>query len=290
MKKQPLISILMPVYNAGFFVSEAIESINSQTYKNWELVCVDDGSNDDSLIILKKYARLDKRIKILKNRVNKGISYSLNRAIAIAKGEYLCRMDADDISLPNRLEKQMEFLKKNPKVVACGGQVEMIDNKGKLIGRKYFPVDSKGCYKMIFKMVPIQHAALMIRANIMKKYRYLEDVSTSEDVDLIFYLISKGQINNTKDFIYQYRKADSSNGYHNVKKTFYFTLLSRIKAIKKYGYRPTLSGVMFSFLQAIVVTLLPSKLVVRLFEALRFQGVSGKEFPLFSVRVALELL
>jgi len=91
---------------------------------------------------------------------------------------------------------------------------------------------------------------------------------------MFFYLLNKGKISNIKDSIYQYRKIDNSNGYHNVKKTFYITFWSRIKAIFKYGYKPSLSGLLFSLAQFILVSCLPGKWVVQLFEVLRFSSTS----------------
>ena len=272
MKKntQPLISILMPIYNAGEFLVEAIESVLAQTYENWELLAVDGGSKDNSLKILEEYVKKDPRIKVLKNGNHKGIGHSLNLAIPQTKGDYITRMDADDISLPNRFEEQIKLLEKNPELVACGGQAEMIDESGYVFAEKRFPTDPKILRQMIMKMIPLQHPILMAQAKVFKKYRYLEDLPTAEDVDMLFYLLSNGDLGNVNKIIYQYRKADNSNAYQNVKKTFYITFKTRLRAIRKYGYRPTISGVLISLTQFILISLLPSKLVISLFEALRY--------------------
>lgn len=297
-EKKPLISVIMPVYNAGHFLVEAIESILNQTYSNWELICVDDGSKDDSFKILKSFADLDKRIKVLKNKINMGIGFSLNKALrwvrqahhhGPAQGDFIARMDADDVSLVERLEKQLQFLLKNPQIIACGGQVEIIDAKGRFLGKKYFYQDPKKCYQTIFKIVPLQHAALMVKSEVMEKYCYQENLTTAEDVDLMFYLLKNGQISNVADFVYQYRKADSSNGYHRVKKTFNLTLLTRFKAIFKYGYRPTVGGLFSCLAQFVVVSILPAKLIVKIFEALRFRDVSGQRLVLTRAKIAPEL-
>lgn len=269
-EKYPLVSILIPVYNAGNFIVEAIESIRNQTYQNWELICVNDFSTDNTQDILNNYQKIDSRIKVYKNTKRKGIGFSLNLGLQYANGQLIARMDADDISLPDRISKQMEFLTKNRQAVACGGQVAMIDDKGEIFAYKHFPTDSAVLYEMIMKLIPIQHPTIMVRSKIFKDYKYNTDLATAEDVDMIFYLLSKGKISNLEDIIYKYRKHNNSNSYKNIKRTFYTTFLARFDAIRKYGYRPSLKGVTISVLELIIVALLPSKMILGIFEAVRF--------------------
>src|SRR3989344_7971206 len=160
-KKLPLVSIVMPVYNAGDFLVEAVKSILNQTYKNFEFIIVDDASTDSSYSILKQYARKDKRIKLFNNTKNKGISISVKLAISKAKGEFIARMDADDISFPQRLEKQVEYLQKHLQTVAIGTQCLLIDKNGEIIGEKKFPQEFKDIYKYIYQFVPVQQPTLM---------------------------------------------------------------------------------------------------------------------------------
>ncbi len=267
----------MPVRNAGNFLVQAIESIRSQTHQNWELLCVDDGSTDISPLLLKSFAKFDKRIRIITNRKNRGISYSLNRGIRQAQGAYVARMDADDISLPQRFKEQLAFLEAHNDIVACGGQALMIDPVGRAFAYKRFPTDPTVLSAMIMRMVPLQHPILMARAVVMKKYRYNESLTTAEDVDMLFYLLSKGKIANVKNVIYKYRKSDFSNGYHNVKKTFLITFTGRFAAISKYGYKPTLGGLVTTFAQFALVSLLPEKLIVKIFESFRYEPPLWKQ-------------
>jgi glycosyltransferase involved in cell wall biosynthesis len=282
MKKQSLISVIMPVYNASEYLSKAIESILWQTHTNWELICVNDGSTDNSLSILKAFAKKDKRIKVFSNKTKRGIGYSLNKALKVTQGKFIARMDADDISLADRFAKQVAFLNKNPKMVACGGQAAIIDPFDKIIAYKKFPTNPDILYKMIMKVVPLQHPILMARADVFKGYKYLENLPTAEDVDMLFYLLSRGKISNVDSVIYQYRKANLSNGYHNVKKTFFITFLTRINAIIKYHYEPSFMGMFISLFELAVISILPSKLIVNLFEKIRFEQPSlRKNFLLF---------
>jgi len=271
MKKQPLISVLMPVRNASEFLPEAIQSIRKQTHTNWELLCVDDGSTDGSYKILRQYQSIDRRIKIYHNGTKKGIGYSLNKALRHAQGDYIARMDADDISLSNRFTKQISLLKRSPGVVACGGQIAMIDPKGTIFAYKRFPTQSSKLHDMIMRMIPLQHPLLMAKAEVLKNYRYQTDVPTAEDVDMLFYLLSRGKLRNVGTVIYQYRKSDTSNGYHSVKKTFYITFANRFAAIKKYHYQPRIWGLCTSLIEYVVVSVLPSKVIVALFEAIRYE-------------------
>ena len=267
-KSQPLVSVIMPVYNGGEYLSDAVASILNQTYKNLELIIVDDGSTDDSLKILRQY-KSDERVKVIVLS-HRGLTHALNAGLEKTQGEFIARMDADDISLTNRLAIQMNYLKTHPKVIACGGQAIVIDPDGNPIAMKRFPQQHEKLYPMIMSSVPIQHPILLTYASIFKSYRYKDQYKTGEDVDMLFYILSKGKIANVPETIYKYRKSSRSNGYHNVKKTFKVTLASRITGITTYGYRPTLKGLAVTGLEFLIVSLLPSKLVVVVFEALRF--------------------
>jgi glycosyltransferase involved in cell wall biosynthesis len=294
MKKQnkynPLISILMPVYNAGDFLVEAIKSIRNQTLKDWELIVIDDGSTDKSNEILKKYADKDVRIEIFKFKKNKGLAFALNYGLNKVRGKYLARMDADDISYPKRLETQLRYLIRNPKVVAVGSQVKLINEKGSFIGYKKFPTDPKKIYQMMETMMAIQHPTLFTYTKIIKKCPYANH-TTAEDVSMFFKLLQYGDFLNTKEVLFKYRVRKNSNSLKNPKKTFYLTLKSRIKAVVDWGYKPTVKGVLINFIQYIIITFLPTHWILRLYEFLRFRNKTNilkKQFVSrkYSVRIA----
>jgi glycosyltransferase involved in cell wall biosynthesis len=129
MPREPLVSVLMPVYNAERFVGEAVESILAQSYRNFEFIIVDDGSTDRSLEILKHYAAQDERIR-LSSRPNAGIVVRLNEMLDEARSELIARMDADDVAMPDRFKHQVGFLLDNPDHVVVGSQVLVIDPDG----------------------------------------------------------------------------------------------------------------------------------------------------------------
>ncbi len=270
--KLPLISILMPVYNAGDFLVESIKSIRNQTLKDWELIVVDDGSTDKSSEILKKYAEKDSRIKIFKFKKNKGLAYALNYGLNKARGKYLARMDADDISYPKRLEIQLRYLKRNPKVVAVGTQVKLINEKGNFIGYKKFPTDPEKIYQMMGTMMAIQHPTLLTYTKIIKKCPYANH-TTAEDVSMFFKLLQYGNFLNTKEVLFKYRIRKNSNSLKNPKKTFNLTLKSRIKAVIDWNYKPTISAVLINITQSILISLLPDNLIISLYEKIRFNDL-----------------
>ncbi len=118
---QPVVSIIMPLYNASLYLDQTINSVLNQTYSNWELIIVDDGSKDKSYLIAEKFAHSDNRIKLYKNTINSGVAFTRNRAIDIAKGKYIALLDADDLWDKNKLEKQVNFIEENKySIVFCG--------------------------------------------------------------------------------------------------------------------------------------------------------------------------
>ena len=131
----PELSIIMPLYNTANYVAQAIQSLLSQTYTNFELIIVDDASTDQSLEIVKSFN--DTRIKILTNEKNEGIVFSRNRGLQIAKGKFLAPFDSDDIAMPEKFEKQIIFLKKHPDFGLIGSWVKIIDEYGTLNKRKW---------------------------------------------------------------------------------------------------------------------------------------------------------
>lgn len=268
-KNLPLISVIMPVYNGMPYLKQAIRSIQDQTYKNWELICIDDCSTDGSLASMLAFARKDKRIRIFKNSTKKYLSGSLNFALVKVRGKYIARMDADDISLPNRFDLQLKLLESNRDLVAVGGWEEIIDESGDVLGVKTFPSDSKKCYRLLMNMMPVQPPLLMARASVMKKLRYDTGISKHDDIDMHLKLTQFGNFSNVEEVIFSYRKRMNSYTFSNVKKVFFMALFVRLRAIFKYNFRPHWSSLLVCLSQIILVLVLPSSLIIKLFELLR---------------------
>lgn len=186
----PLVSVIMPVYNGAKYIDEAIESILHQTFSAFEFIIIDDGSTDDTVQHIKRFN--DPRILLLKNEYNMGITRSLNRGLEAAKGEYICRMDADDISLPMRIEKQVEFLKTHATIAVVGGRSVLIDSTGHVIGYEGVARKKIGLSKFVHN--PFIHGSVMIRKSILETVGYY-DVSAihNEDYNLWLRLLSRFQ-------------------------------------------------------------------------------------------------
>src|SRR3989338_5597380 len=136
LKRDPKICVIMSVYNGLPYLKEAVKSILNQTYKNFEFIIVDDASRDKTWQFLKSLK--DKRVKLIQNKKNLGLAASLNIAIRLAQGDFIARMDADDISLSNRFEEQIKYLTKHQEIDLCGTWVPLIDDTGKIVGSKTF--------------------------------------------------------------------------------------------------------------------------------------------------------
>jgi glycosyltransferase involved in cell wall biosynthesis len=270
MTDQPLVSVVMPVYNAGEYLVEAIESILNQTYTNFEFIIVDDASTDNSFEILKSFEKRYKNIKVYRNRRNVGVSTAVKRAIDKVKGQYLARMDADDIATPDRLEKQVAYLQSHKRTVAIGGQCLLIDKDSNIIGKKTFPTSFKAIYKYIFQFIPLQQATLMIdRSKLPSTFEYyIDGMNTAEEVELFFKLFQYGKVENLNETLLYYRYHNRNTSFLNVRRTFFLTLISRIKAVYHYGYKPTTMGIAITLLQTGVVFLLPQAVTLFMYRSL----------------------
>jgi len=180
----PKVSVVMGVYNGEKYLSEAIESILNQTFTDFEFIICDDGSSDRSVQIIENYANQDNRIVFLKNNVNRGLAATLNRCIEISKGEYIARMDCDDLSLRDRFEKQVRYLDRHKEIAIVGGAVYLFDEKGKYGLRRS---KSKFNKVEVFKNSFFIHPTVMMRKSMLlsvngytvSKYTY-----RTEDYDL----------------------------------------------------------------------------------------------------------
>ena len=190
----PLVSIVLPVYNGDKYLAASLDSVFAQTYQNWELIIINDGSTDGSENVILQYQ--DKRIKYLPNNGNKGIIFSLNRGLAESTGTYLARLDADDIALPSRIEKQVDFLSKNPEYVMCGSYFQTIDSNGKFRKNVQFPDNNRDARSFLLLHNCFCHSSVMMRTNIAKQLRYDDNFQVCEDYDLWCRISRKGKIIN----------------------------------------------------------------------------------------------
>ena len=165
-----MVSVIMPLYNAERFLDETIQSVLNQTYKNYELIIIDDCGQDGSLDIAKKYAKQDKRIKIYSNKENKGIAYSRNRGLHEARGEYIALLDDDDIAMPNRLELQVKYLDNHPEIGTIGGNAQWIDENNNVIRETIDVVSDPDTIRMFFLFRNLfNNSEMTFRKSIVEK-------------------------------------------------------------------------------------------------------------------------
>ncbi len=191
---QALVSIVLPIYNSDLFLQKAIESLLNQTHRNIEIICLNDGSTDTSLQILQSFT--DQRIKIIHQPSNKGIVYNLNEGIQLANGEFIARMDADDIALPMRIEKQVEFLIQHPKTFMVATTVQLMNEQDEKINNwdlDWKTIDDKFIRKTMFSESCIAHPSVMFRKEI-KHYSYQENQQHCEDYGLWLELLSDRKV------------------------------------------------------------------------------------------------
>lgn len=198
----PRVSVVMSIFNAESYLREAIDSILNQTYRDFEFILVDDGSTDGSAEILKERAEFDQRIRLVWNNSNVGLIHSLNRAFLMADGEFIARQDADDTSLPLRLERQVQFLDRHPEVGVLGTWMKNMEHNGE--GRIWkTPIsDSLIRWSLLFGP-PIAHATAMIRRRILDNERtYRREMAHAEDYDLWSRLSERTRYANLPECLY----------------------------------------------------------------------------------------
>ncbi|MFA6250672.1 MAG: glycosyltransferase [Candidatus Shapirobacteria bacterium] len=268
-KANPLISVLLPVYNGEAYLAQSIRSILNQTLTDFELICINDGSTDSSLKILRQFARTDKRIRILNNAQNMGMAASLNRALPLSKGKYIARMDADDISLSTRFQKQVALLESNPKLVAVGGQEDIINDAGDVIAQKFFPTNPQTCYQVLANFMPIQPPTLMVRGDAFRSIRYNTTICKNDDINIYFKLLQFGELSNVDSIIFQYRQTASSLTHSNAKKVYFMALRNRLDAMINFGYRPNLLRLIGLITETAFISLVPSNWIITIFNFFR---------------------
>jgi glycosyltransferase involved in cell wall biosynthesis len=211
----PAISVLMPVYNAERYVAEAVESILKQTFTDFEFIIINDGSTDRSLQILQHYAKQDVRIRLI-NRENRGLVKTLNEGVGLAKTPYIARMDADDISYPCRLAKQVKFLEEHPGFVVIGSKVQLIDEDGDPL--RLFSLETTHREIDLAHLQgeggAIAHPAAMIRKDALKSVGgYRAEFIHSEDLDLWLRMAEGGELGNLPNVLVDYRQHLHSVGH-----------------------------------------------------------------------------
>lgn len=207
----PKVSVVMSVYNGSRYLQESVQSILNQTFTDFEFIIIDDGSSDNSWEILTKYASKDTRIKLHKNQENIGLTKSLNRGLNLAKGEYIARQDADDISILNRLQLQVDFLDAHPEIGGLGSAVEFIDCQGSVVRQLEVPTDHETLEALLLINNCLWHSSMTIRRSLLQKLGgYNEEMLCTQDYDLWWRISRKSRLATLPDILLQYRLDNAS--------------------------------------------------------------------------------
>tara|TARA_B100000315_G_C14583645_1_gene591808 strand:+ start:1615 stop:2646 length:1032 start_codon:yes stop_codon:yes gene_type:complete len=233
----PKVTVLMSVYNGERYLREAIDSILNQTFTDYEFIIVNDGCTDSSRDIITTYS--DRRICLIDNERNIGLTKSLNKGLKKANGEYIARIDADDISLPQRLEKQVTFMRKNPKVSVCGGWVIYFGTKKENIIK--LPSEANEIKASLFYKNELYHTTVIFRRELQNKEKvfYNEDYLRAQDYELWSRLSHSSKLRNINEVLAKYRthrntvfKTDEEGQLRDANRV-------RITQLKKLIFEPT---------------------------------------------------
>lgn len=201
----PTVSVVMSVFNGQIFLAEAVESILNQTFRDFELLVIDDGSTDGTFEILAKYARNDERVRVHSHE-NKGRAASLNLGIGFAKGSYIARMDADDIALPDRLKDQMQFMERHPEVGLLGGAYERITREGLALNTVWPPLEDSEIRRRLLSDNPMCHPAILMRKDVaVASGGYRKALLDADDYDLWLRIAERCQLANLNQVVLRYR-------------------------------------------------------------------------------------
>jgi glycosyltransferase involved in cell wall biosynthesis len=213
-KKTPKITVIMPVYNGSRYIQRAIESILLQSFQDFEFIIIDDGSIDESVAIVKEYD--DSRIHLIQNKSNLGISHSLNIGIQHSSSELIARMDCDDISMPERLQLQWQYMNQHQQIAICGTRTKIIDDNGNILAIK----NSKLCDQTIkvalfYGETSIAHPTVIMRRQFLKRYnlKYNLQYQYAEDYDLWCRCSFLTKLNNLAEPLVYYRDHYKSVSY-----------------------------------------------------------------------------
>ena len=230
----------MSVYNGTRYLNESIESIHNQTFTDWEFIIINDGSTDNSESIVQGWQNRDERIKLI-SREHKGLTISLNEGLSYAQGEYIARMDADDIALPDRFAKQVAFLDENPDHVAVGCRMLVIDPEGMPIFTcsKLTTHEEIDAAYMAGQAGIIGHPAVMIRRRVIESIGgYREQFTYAQDRDLFLRLAEVGKLANLPDTLMQFRLNAKSMGHTQRSEQKRCANLATIEAHQRRGLEP----------------------------------------------------
>lgn len=262
----------MPIHNGERFLAEAIESILGQTYADFEFLLIDDGSTDTSASIIEQYAVQDARIRILANSVAQGFGgeKASNSAYKQARGQYIAKLDADDIAYPQRLERQLNFLETNPDIFLVGSWLTLIDTQGKVIGKRRYPTDPDDIVREFYYRNCIGHPSIMFRNNVITDDFYTLRFAALNDYYSHFLHMQAGlTMANIPEYLVKYRVHDSNTTFSGLKRQWLTNVGIKQSFVDDFGYRPPLTHRLTMQLITLGIRILPEHLLMRIMNQAR---------------------
>jgi glycosyltransferase involved in cell wall biosynthesis len=267
------VTVVIPAYNAEDYLPDAIESILKQSFQDLEIIIIDDHSKDKSWSVIQEFAKRDSRIRACRNSSNLGIAGNRNRGVSLASGKYLVWQDADDISLPTRIEKQFEFMESHPDVGIVGGYIELFRGC-KTIGVRKYPSDDTSLRRCIFRYSPIAQPAAMIRLEALRKAgEYNLNYPPAEDIDMTFRIGEHHKLANINEIVIRYRESNASATFTRLRKMELSTLEIRRKHFNSVSYSATMGDRIYNLVHFVSVWLVPPRLKIRLFNLWRNSSI-----------------
>jgi glycosyltransferase involved in cell wall biosynthesis len=225
MMDDPKVSVIMPVFNAQTFLDQAICSILGQSFSDFELIIINDGSTDSSQKIIECYAESDMRVRAV-SRKNRGLVATLNEAIDMAKGIFIARMDSDDIALTDRLERQVGFLNEHPSIAILGGQGVVIDERDKETGVLRKPLSNHNIKSHLRFGCPMIHPTYLVRREVFLALGGYREVVAAEDIDFLVRAACSGyEFGNLDHCVIKYRMNANGNSARNLRLQMHSTRL-----------------------------------------------------------------
>jgi hypothetical protein len=235
---EPKVSVVMPVFNSGAWLRQAVESIRAQSVAEFELIVVDDGSTDQTGQIVEDTARADVRIRPV-HQEHRGIGAALNCGIALVRAPIVARMDADDVATPDRLRKQMAFLDAHPRVAAVGSWAHVIDDQGRSIGNRRPATEPSQLRDILPKQNPFIHASMTMRADVLRGLGgYRPVLDGAEDYDLWLRMSERAELANIAEFLLSYRSGPAPANATGARKQLLAARLARLSAKARRESRP----------------------------------------------------
>ncbi len=263
------VSVVIPAYNASAYLADAISSILEQTFQDYEIIIIDDCSSDNTWDVIQNFAKKNLCIKAYQNEKNLGIAGNRNKGVSLAKGKYLVWQDADDISLPMRIERQYQFMESHPEVGIVGGYIELFKDQTVLGVRKY-PAKDIDLRRCIFRYSPIAQPAAMVRmAALTQAGEYNLKYPPAEDIDMTFRIGEHYKLANLQEIVVRYRESNTSATFTRLKKMELSTLEIRRKYARSLAYKMTLGDRIYNVLHFLSVWIIPPRVKIKLFNLWR---------------------